>query len=102
MKLSQKRIQIGNAVNVELIEMTERALSLLGHIDDTNIDSFVEHFYSKDVIKNLSIGRGILREHIVQLILSLPEFGVEAFGIKPVVEPHESTNPKGSTGRGKN
>ena len=99
-KLSEKRIKIGNAVNVELLNMTERALSLLGNIDSSNIDSFVEHFMKNEVIKQYNFGRGILREHIVNLILE--EHGIDAFGLKPVVEKHESKNPKGRTSRGKN
>lgn len=100
MKLSEKRIIIGNAVNVELLEMTEKALSLLGNIDSSNINSFVEHFMKKDVIKENNFGRGILREHIVQLILEY--HGIEAFGVKPVLEKNESKNPKGSASRRKN
>ncbi|AIA65035.1 hypothetical protein AVV44_gp203 [Cronobacter phage S13] len=101
MKLSAKRIQIGNAINVELYEMTERALKLLGHVDSSNIDAFEDHFMKNEAIKEGNFGRRIVREHIVQYILE--EFGgVEAFGIKSSVEKHESKNPKGSSGRGKN
>lgn len=99
-KLSEKRIKIGNAINVELLKMTERALSLLGSIDSSNIDSFEDHFMKNEVIKENKFGRGILREHIVNLILE--EYDVDAFGLKSVVEKHESKNPKGSTGRWKN
>lgn len=101
MKLSAKRIQIGNAINVELYEMTERALKLLGHLDSKNIDSFEDHFMKNEGIKAGNFGRRIVREHIVNYILE--EFnGIEAFGIKSSVEKHESKNPKGRTSRGKN
>lgn len=95
-----KSIIVGNAVNFELYEMTERALKLLGSIDSNNIDSFESHFMKKEAIKDNHIGKNMLREHIVRYILL--EFGVEAFGIKSVVEKNESKNPKGSASRRKN
>lgn len=99
MKLSEKRIKIGNAVNVELYEMTERAIKLIGSIDSSNIDSFVETFMKKDAIKENNFGRGIVREHIVQYILQ--EFGIEAFGVTCILEKNEGKNSKGSTSRRK-
>lgn len=100
MKLTAKRIEIGNAINVELYEMTERALKLLGNIDSSNIDAFEDHFMKNEKIKEGSFGRRIVREHIVQFILE--EFTIEAFGVKCVVEKNASQNSKGSSGRWKN
>ncbi len=99
MKMSEKRIQIGNVVNAELIEMTNRAVALLGNIDSSTIDAFVEHFYAKPGIKDEGIGRKILREHIVQYILADEDLGIGVFGLKPVVEKHEVKNSKSRTSR---
>lgn len=99
-RLSEKRIKIGNAINAELLEMTERLLNLLGNIDSSNIDAFEDHFMKNQVIKDNGFGKRIVREHIVEYILD--EFGTIAFGTKPVLEQNESKYSKGSTSRRKN
>lgn len=99
-KLSEKRIIIGNAINVELIEKVEHAKRFLGHLDSKAIDSFEEHFMKNEVIKHFKFGKRIVREHIVQLILE--EFGVEAFGTKPVLEQNERKHSESSSSRWKN
>lgn len=89
MKLSEKRIAIGNIINVELDAMCERALNLLGNIDSTNIDTFESHFMNNEKIRENNFGKRIIREHIVQYILE--EFGVKAFGLNSVGK-NESKN----------